>query len=302
MIKEKIEQLTQWSNEGKDWIEKYKNGFENKDASYQSYSTTLELLTATVASFEKLNAKFDESKKELDKVLETIPKKEKRVIKSECSREQTMIANAKQAKNNVEQKMNQNKTAIEQNQTNGEKKSVSQRKRAKLHKQLESLQANKKQLKITSDAPDLSERSQQHSQDMIIADHRPLTKIYTKLPLTNQVQVCRAQRIHSDTDQLSMVHIEPSVTLQSPPIEQPQHMTLLITVDQHISRKEEHIPINDSVRTMDVSLPSNNKATEIPGDSGISLNITAHITDQPLVLNVSEMHQTEVKEKQHIFI
>jgi len=161
---------------------------------------------------------------------------------------------------------------------------------------------NKKQLKITSDAPDLSERSQQHSQDMIIADHRPLTKIYTKLPLTNQVQVCRAQRIHSDTDQLSMVHIEPSVTLQSPPIEQPQHMTLLITVDQHISRKEEHIPINDSVRTMDVSLPSNNKATEIPGDSGISLNITAHITDQPLVLNVSEMHQTEVKEKQHIFI
>jgi hypothetical protein len=132
----------------------------------------------------------------------------------------------------------------------------------------------------------------------IRTSYRPQTNIYT-----NPIQICHANLIESESDSLSMVNIEPILTLnqyevnsltdqsydgiqyieQKPKYEQ---STLIITVNEHIPAIQEDISVIENIEITYLIGPSISKANEISGDSGISLN-TSQINEQPTILNSS---------------
>jgi hypothetical protein len=150
------------------------------------------------------------------------------------------------------------------------------------------------------DPPDLVDQN-----EIVRTSYRPQTKIYTNISQTNPIQVCHANRIESESDSLSIVNIEPILTLnqyevncltdqsyggqiiqyieQKPKQEQ---SNLIITINEHIPIVQEDISVIENVEMTYLIGPSITKANEISGDSGISLN-TSHINEQPTIFNPS---------------
>jgi hypothetical protein len=126
---------------------------------------------------------------------------------------------------------------------------------------------------------------------------------YTQIPQINTVRISRAKRIESDSDNLSMVNIEPVIALNQYEINaltdqsndgqirsyieqkpKPQRSTLVISREEHLSTLHETIPITEIIPITNPSIPSFNKAHEISTDSSISFNVS-RIHEPPMVFH-----------------
>jgi hypothetical protein len=160
------------------------------------------------------------------------------------------------------------------------------------------------------DPLDFVDRNRQDG--MIITQHHPQTKIYTHTYQTSPIEICHANRIDSESDNLSIANVESFITLNQHEInslidqsydgqiiqyteQKPKYerSTLIIPVDKHTPIVQEDIPIIESLQTTNLSIPSINKANQIATDTEISLNIS-QINQQPTIFDSSFPNKTEV--------
>jgi hypothetical protein len=162
-----------------------------------------------------------------------------------------------------------------------------------VNKPLLSIQANIRIMK-TIDPPDFDVRNR---------DDELHRNTYTQIPQINTVRISRANRIESDSDNLSMVNIEPVIALNQYEINaltdqsndgqirsyieqkpKTQRSTLVISREEHLSTMHETIPITEIIPITNPSIPSFNKAHEISTDSSISFNVS-RIHEPPMVFH-----------------